>query len=386
MAPGEDMTQSTPLKSEIDEEDEPQRQVPLDAEVEQPGEEDSTATITPSAVQANPQACSSSTPPKYDRLKQSNKAVIQGDSPVDVYAGEPAAAAAAGWSADAKELRATSELHHSKCPSPGAASVIALGADDSSGQATGEPKAPGGSASQPRMPNGKCLARRSAPGNSSRAPRALPAQSRLGPPTVSAIAQSSPARPMPMSLARSSAPPNLTRPSATPSLPLSASSMVIQSVRHVELVPRRAVRAAVVVSWNALIMAVAEIIIEILIVAGIYPKLPFRLDFFFLTLLSALLGYHTLHGVRQGHFDTSRNALQVGALVESALIAGDIKFMVNQAATYSASVPTRMPFLLLTAVNLVLVLYLYVEMYRFHKREVAAEMQADIREEEVGIV
>mmetsp|Transcript_32603 Transcript_32603/g.81763 ORF Transcript_32603/g.81763 Transcript_32603/m.81763 type:complete len:384 (+) Transcript_32603:291-1442(+) len=198
---------------------------------------------------------------------------------------------------------------------------------------------------------------------------------------------SAPKRRMPTSLSRSSAPPDVSRlardplrrpstlslgrisiaPSAADSLP------IVDSVRYVEHVPRAAVWAATVISINALVMAVAEILIEILIVAGVYPKLPFRLDFFFLTLLSALLGWQSLVATRNGHFDTSKNALQVAGLVELALIAGDILFIVTQQEKYPAALPTRVPFMVLTALNLVLVSYLYVAMHRFHKRELALE-------------
>jgi hypothetical protein len=154
----------------------------------------------------------------------------------------------------------------------------------------------------------------------------------------------------------------------------SANSLLIeQSVRRVEEVPRRAILAALATSFNSLLMAVAEILIEVLMVVGVYPKLPFRLDFFFLTLLSALLACQTLQGVRQGHFDTSRNSLQVAALVESALIAGDILFMVDFSEKYPVSIPTRMPFLIPTAINLALIIFVYIEMYRFHKRAQAQE-------------
>jgi len=188
-----------------------------------------------------------------------------------------------------------------------------------------------------------------------------------------------------LSLARASAPPpsRLSRVSAPPNLYRTSGSTVItveQSVRHVEEVPRRAVRAAVVVSWNALFMAVAEILIELLILGGAYPKLPFRLDFFFLTMLSALLGYQSLQGIRKQHFDTSINALMVAALVESALIAGDILYMVETHKEFPATVPTRMPFLVLTFVNLSLVSFLIFEMLQFHKRE--QELEHELSEEE----
>mmetsp|Transcript_34127 Transcript_34127/g.66459 ORF Transcript_34127/g.66459 Transcript_34127/m.66459 type:complete len:127 (-) Transcript_34127:226-606(-) len=116
-------------------------------------------------------------------------------------------------------------------------------------------------------------------------------------------------------------------------------------------------------------MAVTEILIEVLVLAGVYPKLPFRLDFFFLTMLSALLGWQTLDGIRQKHFDTSINALQVSGLVEAALITGDIVFMKSEQDKYPAAVPTRLPFAILTGINLILVAYMYVELWLYHREE-----------------
>lgn len=145
-----------------------------------------------------------------------------------------------------------------------------------------------------------------------------------------------------------------------------AQALARTSVFSVKEVPKGLVRAATVMATNAVMMAVAEIIIEVLVLAGVYPKLPFRLDFFFLTILSGLLGLHTVRGMMKDQFDTSMNALQVSGLVEIALIAGDTKFMVEQQEKYSASIPTRTAFAVLTAVNLVLVVYMAVRLLNFH--------------------
>lgn len=140
------------------------------------------------------------------------------------------------------------------------------------------------------------------------------------------------------------------------------------SVMSVAEVPKGTVRAATVVAANAILMATVEIIIEVLVLTGVYPKLPFRLDFFFLTMLSGLLGFHVVRGMMQDHFDTSMNALQVSALVELALIAGDIKFMVEQGEKYKAAIPTRVVFAILTGINLNLVVYLGIRLLRYHEK------------------
>ena len=61
------------------------------------------------------------------------------------------------------------------------------------------------------------------------------------------------------------------------------------------------------------------------------------------------------------------HGMQVSGLVEIALIAGNIKFMVEQGSKYSAAVPTRAAFAVLTCVNLVLVVYLAVRLLRYHR-------------------
>ena len=55
--------------------------------------------------------------------------------------------------------------------------------------------------------------------------------------------------------------------------------------------------------------------------------------------------------------------------MEIVLIAGDIKFMVEEGSTYSAAVPTRAAFAVLTCVNLVLVVYLAVRLLKYHRAQ-----------------
>mmetsp|Transcript_16094 Transcript_16094/g.39644 ORF Transcript_16094/g.39644 Transcript_16094/m.39644 type:complete len:85 (-) Transcript_16094:277-531(-) len=71
----------------------------------------------------------------------------------------------------------------------------------------------------------------------------------------------------------------------------------------------------------------------------------------------------------QKQFDTSINALQVGGLVEAALITGDIAFILNEKDNYPAALPTRIPFSILTGVNLSLVGYMFIAIWVFHHEE-----------------
>lgn len=140
------------------------------------------------------------------------------------------------------------------------------------------------------------------------------------------------------------------------------------STRAIEEVPLGAIYATIALSWNAVVMLVAEVIIEALVLLEAYPKLPFRTSFLFLTILSGLLGTQTLIAVNRKELDTSHNALAVGLLVEIALITGDIAFLVSRHKKYPVAIPTRVPFIILTAVNVGLVIYLYnrLHLYEWH--------------------
>lgn len=140
------------------------------------------------------------------------------------------------------------------------------------------------------------------------------------------------------------------------------------STRGIEEVPLGAIYATIIISYNAVVMLIVEIVIEVLVAAHVYPYLPFRLNFLVLTILSGLLGMQTLIAVNRREFDTSHNALQVGLVVEVGLIAGDLEFLANKGDDYPAAVPTRIPFMALTFVNVCLVIYLYIKLGLYESR------------------
>ncbi|GBG26690.1 Hypothetical Protein FCC1311_029112 [Hondaea fermentalgiana] len=130
---------------------------------------------------------------------------------------------------------------------------------------------------------------------------------------------------------------------------------------HVKITSKKVVRAASLIGWNALIMFLSEVVIEILMVAKVMPKIPFRLDFFALTTISALLGYQTLVGVARRELDVTRNSLILAFYVEGFLIVGDIQFLLED--TYTLLLAVRIPFIVLTFVNFVLVIWMYFELH-----------------------
>jgi len=131
---------------------------------------------------------------------------------------------------------------------------------------------------------------------------------------------------------------------------------------HLRITSGLIIRAASVIGWNALFMFFSEVIIEILILVEVLPKIPFRLDFFALTTISALLGYQTLMGVAKRELDVTRNSLVLAAFVEGFLIIGDIQFILDNKSSRLRLI-VRGPFIGLTFVNFVLVLWMYSELH-----------------------
>eukprot|EP00010_Vexillifera_abyssalis_P006617 CAMPEP_0201548100 /NCGR_PEP_ID=MMETSP0173_2-20130828/4591_1 /ASSEMBLY_ACC=CAM_ASM_000268 /TAXON_ID=218659 /ORGANISM="Vexillifera sp., Strain DIVA3 564/2" /LENGTH=286 /DNA_ID=CAMNT_0047957357 /DNA_START=14 /DNA_END=871 /DNA_ORIENTATION=- len=126
---------------------------------------------------------------------------------------------------------------------------------------------------------------------------------------------------------------------------------------HIKHVPNRIVRILVAASWNALIMALAEFILEVLMLASAIPKTEFRTGFTFLTLLSAVLGCHTLSDVIEDNLDTTIQAMRVTVLVEVGLILSDFEYIfnVNEDDNELYRIYYRSPFIVLTALNLVFI-------------------------------
>ena len=122
-------------------------------------------------------------------------------------------------------------------------------------------------------------------------------------------------------------------------------------------------RSAAIIAINALFMFISELIIEVLLITQVFPKIPFRVDFFALTTISALLGYQTVRGVYEREIDVTSNSLIISASIELSLIVGDVAFLIEVGEEFPAAIPTRGVFIVLTMVNLVLVSWIY---HRLH--------------------
>ena len=72
-----------------------------------------------------------------------------------------------------------------------------------------------------------------------------------------------------------------------------------------------------------------------------------------------MLAYHTFKGLRERRLEVARDATQVSFLVEIALIAGDIFMLMNAAdSDFRVLFFTRLPFLILTSINVFIVIYI----------------------------
>lgn len=124
------------------------------------------------------------------------------------------------------------------------------------------------------------------------------------------------------------------------------------------LVPDSVILLSLYVSINALFQAIIDFVIEALSLAGFILKLPVRVEFMFLTVISAVLGYFTLQGLRRREIDVTRNSLILSLLVEASLVTGDWYF-VSQSAESSNQIDwIRLPFMLVTFGNILIVLYI----------------------------
>ncbi len=129
-----------------------------------------------------------------------------------------------------------------------------------------------------------------------------------------------------------------------------------ESLRHV---PDHILSLTVFLSMNVLMQGVADLVLKFLSYTPVLPSMPWRTDFLFLTAISVLMGYRTLTGMRQRRFDVTRNSIELGVLVEVALIVGDTQFVFEQQDSIPYVALLRLPFIILTTINVIILLYTY---------------------------
>ena len=135
-------------------------------------------------------------------------------------------------------------------------------------------------------------------------------------------------------------------------------------------IPNFLIWQSVFMSANAILQAVADIVIEGLVLAEAVPfKLPLRVEFLFLTLISTVIAYLTLKGLREGDLDVTRNTMTIGLLVESSLVLGDIYLLfITPTSEVGTIFAIRIAFMVLTSMNIIILARILLRQYRTKRR------------------
>lgn len=124
-------------------------------------------------------------------------------------------------------------------------------------------------------------------------------------------------------------------------------------------VPNHVLALTLFVCISVLLQGVADIVLKLLSYSPVLPELPWRTDFLFLTAISVLMGYRTLDGMHHRKFDVTRNSIELGVLVEIALVIGDAECIHRHMADMPHILFMRLPFILFTIINIAILLYNY---------------------------
>lgn len=130
--------------------------------------------------------------------------------------------------------------------------------------------------------------------------------------------------------------------------------------------PRSVLWLVYLMSLSVLTQGIADVVIK---AAGYTPwivKFPWRMDFLFLTAISVLMGYQTLVGIQRRELDVTRNSVQIGILVEIALVVGDVYFLIHHHHEIEGALAIRAPFIFFTTINVFILLYLIYRLDLFH--------------------
>jgi hypothetical protein len=122
--------------------------------------------------------------------------------------------------------------------------------------------------------------------------------------------------------------------------------------------PKPIIWMVYLMSLNVLLQGIFDVLIKFIGYTPWFVEFPWRMDFLFLTAISVLMGYQTLIGMRRRELDVTKNSVQVGILVEIALIVGDIYFIILHQADLPEALPVRLPFILLTSINVGILFYI----------------------------
>ena len=124
-------------------------------------------------------------------------------------------------------------------------------------------------------------------------------------------------------------------------------------------VPNHVLALTLFVCASVLLQGIADIVQKCIGYTDILPRLPWRTDFLFLTAISVLMGYRTLSSMHHRKFDVTRNSIELGILVEIALVVGDSVFIHLHMEDITHVIPMRLPFIVLTLINIAILIYNY---------------------------
>ena len=122
-------------------------------------------------------------------------------------------------------------------------------------------------------------------------------------------------------------------------------------------VPKNVLFLTYFLNVSVLMQGMADVALKLFGMAGIVPNLPWRTDFLSLTLISVVMGFRAFRGLRQHKFEVTRNSLELGLLVESALVIGDTEFIYRNMEVLPHIFMLRMPFIIFTSINILIILY-----------------------------
>lgn len=129
--------------------------------------------------------------------------------------------------------------------------------------------------------------------------------------------------------------------------------------------PKHIVWLVYFMALNVLAQGIMDVSIKLASYTPWMKTLAWRTDFLFLTAISVLMGYQTLIGMRRRELDVTRNSVQIGLLVEVALLVGDAWFIIQNRVILPEALPIRMPFMIFTLLNIIILSYLVFRLHLF---------------------
>lgn len=122
--------------------------------------------------------------------------------------------------------------------------------------------------------------------------------------------------------------------------------------------PMPAFYAVYFMTLSVLTQGLFDVWIKILSFSPLISNMPWRINFLFLTAISVLMGYQTLAGIKRRELDVTRNSVQIGILVEIALVVGDVIFINAYGDIIPEAFIIRLPFIIFTSINILILFYL----------------------------